>query len=79
VQWSPKAGSIETSSPKASAWQNLNRFWKRNAGPALSFLVFAIMFILFASQQSNGLSTNVLTSVSNKGAVRDMSPSPKPG
>jgi ribose transport system permease protein len=27
------------------------------------------MFILFASQQSNGLSTNVLTSVSNKGAV----------
>jgi ribose transport system ATP-binding protein len=61
--------SIETGSPKASAWQNLNRFWKRNAGPALSFLVFAIMFILFASQQSNGLSTNVLTSVSNKGAI----------
>jgi ribose transport system ATP-binding protein len=61
--------SIETNRPKAPAWQNLNRFWKRNAGPALSFLVFAIMFILFASQQSNGLSTNVLTSVSNKGAV----------
>ena len=61
--------SLETGRLKMSAWQNLNRFWKRNAGPALSFLVFAIMFILFASQQSNGLSTNVLTSVSNKGAV----------
>jgi ribose transport system permease protein len=31
--------------------------------------VFAVMFILFASQQANGLSTNVLTSVSNKGVV----------
>jgi ribose transport system ATP-binding protein len=61
--------SMETEQVKTSAWQNLNRFWKRNAGPALSFLVFALMFILFASQQSNGLSTNVLTSVSNKGAV----------
>jgi ribose transport system ATP-binding protein len=60
---------LETSTPKGTAWQNLNRFWKRNAGPVLSFLVFAIMFILFAAQQSNGLSTNVLTSVSNKGAV----------
>jgi ribose transport system ATP-binding protein len=46
-----------------------SRFWKRNAGPALSFLVFAVMFILFVSQQANGLSTNVLTSVSNKGVV----------
>jgi ribose transport system ATP-binding protein len=46
-----------------------SRFWKRNAGPMLSFLVFAVMFILFASQQANGLSTNVLTSVSNKGVV----------
>jgi ribose transport system ATP-binding protein len=61
--------SIEINRPKTPVWQNLNRFWKRNAGPALSFLVFAVMFILFASQQSNGLSTNVLTSVSNKGAV----------
>jgi ribose transport system ATP-binding protein len=61
--------AIETNRPKEPVWQNLNRFWKRNAGPALSFLVFAVMFILFASQQSNGLSTNVLTSVSNKGAV----------
>jgi ribose transport system ATP-binding protein len=49
--------------------QLLNRFWKRNAGPVLSFCVFAIMFILFVSQQANGLSTNVLTSVSNKGVV----------
>jgi len=48
---------------------SLNRFWKRNAGPLFSFLVFAVMFILFASQQANGLSTNVLTSVSNKGVV----------
>jgi ribose transport system ATP-binding protein len=46
-----------------------SRFWKRNAGPLLSFLVFAVMFILFASQQANGLSANVLTSVSNKGVV----------
>jgi ribose transport system ATP-binding protein len=61
--------SVETNRPRVPVWQNLNRFWKRNAGPALSFLVFAVMFILFASQQSNGLSTNVLTSVSNKGAV----------
>jgi ribose transport system ATP-binding protein len=61
--------SSETRIPKGPAWHHLNRFWKRNAGPALSFFVFAIMFILFASQQSNGLSTNVLTSVSNKGAV----------
>jgi ribose transport system ATP-binding protein len=46
-----------------------SRFWKRNAGPLFSFLVFAVMFILFASQQANGLSTSVLTSVSNKGVV----------
>ena len=52
-----------------SQFQLLNRFWKRNAGPVLSFCVFAIMFILFVSQQANGLSTNVLTSVSNKGVV----------
>jgi ribose transport system ATP-binding protein len=49
--------------------QSWSRFWKRNAGPLLSFLVFAVMFILFASQQANGLATNVLTSVSNKGVV----------
>ncbi len=51
---------------RAHSW---SRFWKRNAGPLLSFLVFAVMFILFVSQQANGLSTNVLTSVSNKGVV----------
>ena len=51
---------------RADSW---SRLWKRNAGPLLSFLVFAVMFILFASQQANGLSTNVLTSVSNKGVV----------
>jgi ribose transport system ATP-binding protein len=61
--------AAEISTPKTSAWQAINRFWKRNAGPALSFVVFAVMFILFVSQQANGLSTNVLTSVSNKGAV----------
>jgi ribose transport system permease protein len=61
--------AAEITTPKTSAWQFLNRFWKRNAGPVLSFLVFAVMFILFASQQANGLSTNVLTSVSNKGVV----------
>jgi ribose transport system ATP-binding protein len=47
----------------------LRRFWKRNAGAVLSFLVFAVMFVLFAAQQPNGLSTNVLTSLSNKGVV----------
>ena len=61
--------SAEISAPKTTVTQSLRRFWKRNAGPALSLIVFAIMFILFASQQANGLSTNVLTSVSNKGVV----------
>jgi ribose transport system ATP-binding protein len=55
--------------PQKTHSQPLTRFWKRNAGPILSLLVFAVMFILFASQQANGLSTNVLTSVSNKGVV----------
>ena len=57
---------------RVHSWFRLHswsRFWKRNAGPLLSFFVFAVMFILFASQQANGLSTNVLTSVSNKGVV----------
>src|SRR5260370_32849609 len=60
---------LEITTPKTTAWQAVNRFWKRNAGPVLRFVVFAVMFILFASQQANGLATNVLTSVSNKGAV----------
>ena len=67
------AHSVEATTPKTSTSQSsasiLNRFWKRNPGPVLSFLVFAVMFALFASQQANGLSTNVLTSVSNKGVV----------
>jgi ribose transport system ATP-binding protein len=49
--------------------QVFSRFWRRNAGPILAFAVFAIMFLLFALNQRNGLSTNVLTSVSNKGSV----------
>jgi ribose transport system ATP-binding protein len=71
--------SARVASPTPSALQpfaslrvhsrSFSRFWKRNSGPVLSFLVFAVMFILFASQQANGLSTNVLTSVSNKGVV----------
>jgi len=63
------AQPAKVSIQKTSAWQLVNRFWKRNPGPVLSFLVFAVMFALFASQQANGLSTNVLTSVSNKGVV----------
>ncbi|HYY30745.1 MAG TPA: ATP-binding cassette domain-containing protein [Chthoniobacterales bacterium] len=52
-----------------SRWGGLRRLWQRNAGPFLAFVVFAIMFLLFSVNQQNGLSTNVLTSVSNKGAV----------
>jgi ribose transport system permease protein len=71
------AHPAEVAPPTTSASQSFasirvhwwSRFWKRNAGPLFSFLVFAVMFILFASQQANGLSTNVLTSVSNKGVV----------
>jgi energy-coupling factor transporter ATP-binding protein EcfA2 len=65
---------LEITTPKTTAWQAVNRFWKRNAGPVLSFVVFAVMFILFASQQANGLATNVLTSVSNKGASHGAHP-----
>src|SRR6516162_9569789 len=60
------AESVVTDDPKR---QVFSRLWRRNAGPVLAFGVFAIMFLLFALNQRNGLSTNVLTSVSNKGSV----------
>ncbi len=50
-------------------WQKVQRFWRWNVGPLTAFLVFAVMFLLFAVQQQNGLSVNVLTSLSNKGIV----------
>lgn len=50
-------------------WQKMQRFWRWNVGPLTAFLVFAVMFLLFAVQQQNGLSVNVLTSLSNKGIV----------
>ena len=49
--------------------QAFGRFWRQNAGPSLAFVVFAFMFLLFSVNQQNGLSTNVLTSVSNKAVV----------
>src|SRR3984893_1548749 len=52
-----------------SKWQAFRRFWRWNAGPFTAFLVFAIMFLLFSVKQQNGLSVNVLTSLSNKGVV----------
>jgi ribose transport system ATP-binding protein len=59
----------ETGGNRSSRWQKLHRFWRWNAGPFTAFLVFATMFLLFAVQQQNGLSVNVLTSLSNKGVV----------
>jgi ribose transport system ATP-binding protein len=50
-------------------WQAFGRFWRWNAGPFTAFVVFAMMFTLFAIKQQNGLSVNVLTSLSNKGVV----------
>ena len=64
----PGLGEQPTSKDQ-SRWAAPRRLWRRNAGPFLAFVVFAIMFLLFAVNQQNGLSTNVLTSVSNKGAV----------
>ena len=58
--------SVVTDQPRR---QVFSRFWRRNAGPILAFAVFAIMFLLFSMNQRNGLSTNILTSVSNKGSV----------
>ena len=59
----------ETAGTGQSKRQAFRRIWRRNAGPFLAFAVFAIMFLLFSLNQPNGLSINVLTSVSNKGAV----------
>ena len=68
-----KPGSVgglsETGVDKQSKWQTFHRFWRWNVGPFTAFLVFAMMFLLFSVQQQNGLSVNVLTSLSNKGVV----------
>jgi ribose transport system ATP-binding protein len=58
-----------TGGSRQSNWQTFLRFWRWNVGPFTAFLVFAIMFLLFSVKQQNGLSVNVLTSLSNKGAV----------
>jgi ribose transport system ATP-binding protein len=59
----------EMGSAYRSKWQAFRRFWRWNIGPLTAFLVFAIMFLLFSLKQQNGLSVNVLTSLSNKGVV----------
>ena len=59
----------ETGGDSDSRWLKLRRFWRWNIGPFSAFLVFAIMFLLFSVKQQNGLSVNVLTSLSNKGVV----------
>ena len=59
----------DTSGGGRSKWQTFRRFWRWNVGPFTAFLVFAIMFLLFSLKQQNGLSVNVLTSLSNKGVV----------
>jgi ribose transport system ATP-binding protein len=67
---SGSAGAIsETGDGQQSKWQTIRRIWRWNIGPLTAFLVFAIMFLLFSIKQQNGLSVNVLTSLSNKGAV----------
>jgi ribose transport system ATP-binding protein len=58
-----------TGGSRQSNWQTFLRFWRWNVGPFTAFLVFAIMFLLFSVKQQNGLSVNVLTSLSNKGVV----------
>ncbi|MEY2606199.1 MAG: ribose transport system permease protein, partial [Verrucomicrobiota bacterium] len=52
-----------------SKWKIFRRFWRWNVGPLTAFLVFAVMFLLFSANHPNGLSVNVLTSLSNKGVV----------
>ena len=59
----------EAGDPSRSKRQAFRRFWRRNAGPITAFFVFAAMFLLFAVRQQNGLSTNIVTSVSNKAVV----------
>ncbi|MBV8376003.1 MAG: ATP-binding cassette domain-containing protein [Verrucomicrobia bacterium] len=59
----------ETGGGTHSRWQAFRRFCRWNAGPLTAFLVFANMFLLFSANQPNGLSVNVLTSLSNKGVV----------
>jgi ribose transport system ATP-binding protein len=67
---SGSAGAVrETRGGPRSKWETFRRFWRWNVGPFTAFLVFATMFLLFAVQQQNGLSVNVLTSLSNKGVV----------
>ena len=67
---SGSAGAIgETGGGSQSKWQTFRRLWRWNVGPFTAFLVFAIMFLLFSAKQQNGLSVNVLTSLSNKGVV----------
>jgi ribose transport system permease protein len=63
------AAISESGGGNQSKWQAFRRFWRWNAGPFTAFLVFAIMFLLFSVKQQNGLSVNVLTSLSNKGVV----------
>jgi ribose transport system ATP-binding protein len=64
------AGAIsESGDGNQSKWQMFRRFWRWNIGPFTALLVFAIMFLLFSVKQQNGLSVNVLTSLSNKGSV----------
>ena len=52
-----------------SKQQAFRRFWRQNAGPCMALFVFAMMFLLFSLRQQNGLSTSVLTSLSNKAVV----------
>jgi ribose transport system ATP-binding protein len=59
----------ETGIGSRSKWQTFRRFWRWNIGPLTAFFVFATMFLLFSVKQQNGLSVNVLTSLSNKGVV----------
>jgi ribose transport system ATP-binding protein len=67
---SGSAGVIhEIGERRDSKWQAFRRLWRWNFGPFTAFLVFAVMFLLFAAKQENGLSVNVLTSLSNKGVV----------